>query len=174
MPRQLSWQSKGLKIPLSAVRFHLEAPYGQIPERPNGSDCKSDVSDFGGSNPPLSTRKETPVRCLFLVVQVVRNPPYLRWLARGAKNKIVRINSTVFERRHFGSVNPPLSVKKGYLYGYPFSLFIGIFVCKNSELFRLRVFLFYRRQGNDKCQSLFVLFIRKFAVHRLDCFFAEI
>ena len=113
MPRQLSWQSKGLKIPLSAVRFHLEAPYGQIPERPNGSDCKSDVSDFGGSNPPLSTRKETPVRCLFLVVQVVRNPPYLRWLARGAKNKIVRINSTVFERRHFGSVNPPLSVKKG-------------------------------------------------------------
>lgn len=58
-------------------------------------------------------RKETPVRCLFLVVQVVRNPPYLRWLARGAKNKIVRINSTVFERRHFGSVNPPLSVKKG-------------------------------------------------------------
>ena len=30
--------------------------YGQIPERPNGSDCKSDVFDFGGSNPPLPTK----------------------------------------------------------------------------------------------------------------------
>ena len=32
--------------------------YGQIPERPNGSDCKSDVFDFGGSNPPLPTTKQ--------------------------------------------------------------------------------------------------------------------
>ena len=30
--------------------------HGQIPERPNGSDCKSDVFDFGGSNPPLPTK----------------------------------------------------------------------------------------------------------------------
>ena len=29
---------------------------GQIPEWPNGSDCKSDVFDFGGSNPPLPTK----------------------------------------------------------------------------------------------------------------------
>ena len=26
---------------------------GEIPERPKGSDCKSDGSAFGGSNPPL-------------------------------------------------------------------------------------------------------------------------
>ncbi len=29
---------------------------GEIPERPNGADCKSVVYDFGGSNPPLPTR----------------------------------------------------------------------------------------------------------------------
>ena len=28
---------------------------GEVPERPKGADCKSVVSDFGGSNPPLST-----------------------------------------------------------------------------------------------------------------------
>ena len=33
-------------------------PYGKIPEWPNGSDCKSDVSDFGSSNLPLPTRKK--------------------------------------------------------------------------------------------------------------------
>ena len=30
--------------------------YGRIPERPKGADCKSVVSDFGGSNPPLPTK----------------------------------------------------------------------------------------------------------------------
>ena len=30
--------------------------YGGIPERPNGADCKSVVSDFGGSNPPSPTK----------------------------------------------------------------------------------------------------------------------
>ena len=28
---------------------------GGVPEWPKGSDCKSDVVDFGGSNPPPST-----------------------------------------------------------------------------------------------------------------------
>ena len=28
---------------------------GGVPEWPKGSDCKSDVYDFGGSNPPPST-----------------------------------------------------------------------------------------------------------------------
>ena len=31
--------------------------YGWVPERPKGTDCKSVVSDFGGSNPPPSTTK---------------------------------------------------------------------------------------------------------------------
>ena len=29
--------------------------FGGVPERPKGSDCKSDGSAFGGSNPPPST-----------------------------------------------------------------------------------------------------------------------
>ena len=33
--------------------------YGQIPERPKGADCKSADSVFGGSNPPLPTKKQT-------------------------------------------------------------------------------------------------------------------
>ena len=33
--------------------------YGGIPEWPKGADCKSVVSDFGGSNPPSPTMKET-------------------------------------------------------------------------------------------------------------------
>ena len=32
----------------------LEKQYGWVPERPKGADCKSVVSDFGGSNPPPS------------------------------------------------------------------------------------------------------------------------
>ena len=32
------------------------APFGGIPEWPKGSDCKSDVIDFEGSNPSPSTR----------------------------------------------------------------------------------------------------------------------
>lgn len=30
--------------------------FGGVPERPKGSDCKSDVIDFEGSNPSPSTR----------------------------------------------------------------------------------------------------------------------
>lgn len=29
--------------------------YGQVPEWPKGTDCKSVSSAFGGSNPPLPT-----------------------------------------------------------------------------------------------------------------------
>ena len=32
--------------------------YGGIPEWPKGADCKSVVSDFGGSNPPSPTKNE--------------------------------------------------------------------------------------------------------------------
>ena len=31
--------------------------YGRVPERPNGTDCKSVVSDFVGSNPASPTKK---------------------------------------------------------------------------------------------------------------------
>ena len=55
------------------VRFRSPAPilfktilYGKIPERPNGSDCKSDVYDFGGSNPPLPTSTESGTKSVIL------------------------------------------------------------------------------------------------------------
>ena len=66
----------GVKSCVSAPAFFLFAPqslrwiasrergiiaaseYGGIPEWPKGADCKSVVSDFGGSNPPSPTNPE--------------------------------------------------------------------------------------------------------------------
>ncbi len=43
--------------------------FGGVPEWPKGADCKSVVSDFGGSNPPPSTRKNDLFRqVVFLVI----------------------------------------------------------------------------------------------------------
>ena len=42
--------------PITGSTMLIKIVYGQIPEWPNGSDCKSDVFDFGGSNPPLPTK----------------------------------------------------------------------------------------------------------------------
>ena len=39
----------------AAVRQNSRLPFGGVPERSKGSDCKSDGSAFGGSNPPPST-----------------------------------------------------------------------------------------------------------------------
>ena len=49
------------------VRFRSPAPYGEVPEWPKGADCKSVVSDFGGSNPPLSTSKKAHRKMCFFV-----------------------------------------------------------------------------------------------------------
>ena len=40
--------------------------YGRVPEWPKGTDCKSVVSDFGGSNPPPSTKKTNAFALVFL------------------------------------------------------------------------------------------------------------
>ena len=48
----------------------LCAPFGGVPEWPKGSDCKSDGSAFGGSNPPPSTifqKKSALNECAFFV-----------------------------------------------------------------------------------------------------------
>ena len=37
--------------------------YGWIPEWPKGADCKSVVTDFGGSNPPSPTIMVVQKRC---------------------------------------------------------------------------------------------------------------
>ena len=44
-------------IPVTSSNTILKDLYGRIAEWPNASDCKSDVSDFGGSNPPPPTTK---------------------------------------------------------------------------------------------------------------------
>ena len=36
--------------------MRLEQIHGWVPEWPKGADCKSAVTDFGGSNPPLPTK----------------------------------------------------------------------------------------------------------------------
>ncbi len=42
----------------NASNVDQNAPFtGGVPEWPKGSDCKSDGSAFGGSNPPPSTRE---------------------------------------------------------------------------------------------------------------------
>ena len=35
-----------------------QTEYGGVPEWPKGADCKSVVNDFGGSNPPSSTKQD--------------------------------------------------------------------------------------------------------------------
>ena len=49
----------------SNLPFRHTSELGGIPEWPKGADCKSVVSDFGGSNPPSPTKKESHMR-LFL------------------------------------------------------------------------------------------------------------
>ena len=52
-------QTAGTELPCGAENNFI---YGKIPEWPNGSDCKSDVSDFGSSNLPLpTTQKAIPI-----------------------------------------------------------------------------------------------------------------
>ena len=38
------------------ISLFLLKKFGGVPEWPKGSDCKSDGSAFGGSNPPPSTK----------------------------------------------------------------------------------------------------------------------
>ena len=40
------------------MKYYKIKPEERVPERPKGSDCKSDGSAFGGSNPPPSTIRE--------------------------------------------------------------------------------------------------------------------
>ena len=51
-------QQVGGSSPSTSSRFpsKRQTEYGGIPEWPKGADCKSVVSDFGGSNPPSPTK----------------------------------------------------------------------------------------------------------------------
>ena len=51
-------QQVGGSSPSTSSKLPLQrtGEYGGIPEWPKGADCKSVVSDFGGSNPPSPTK----------------------------------------------------------------------------------------------------------------------
>ena len=51
-------QQVGGSSPSTSSNFPAaqQTEYGGIPEWPKGADCKSVVSDFGGSNPPSPTK----------------------------------------------------------------------------------------------------------------------
>ena len=53
-------QQVGGSSPSTSSKLPLQrtGEYGGIPEWPKGADCKSVVSDFGGSNPPSPTKAE--------------------------------------------------------------------------------------------------------------------
>ena len=57
--------------------------YGGIPERPNGADCKSVVTDFGGSNPPSPTNRTRTFVCVRFFIVRTQVPfvcrPYGPW-----------------------------------------------------------------------------------------------
>ena len=56
-------QQVGGSSPSTSSKLPLQrtSEYGGIPEWPKGADCKSVVSDFGGSNPPSPTIIEQTV-----------------------------------------------------------------------------------------------------------------
>ena len=61
-------QQVGGSSPSTSSNFPAaqQTEYGGIPEWPKGADCKSVVSDFGGSNPPSPTKIRTE-KCGFLL-----------------------------------------------------------------------------------------------------------
>ena len=63
MAQWLSWLERrpvtaevaGSSPIIGFIQFNIELYYGQIPEWPKGTDCKSAALCFGGSNPPPPT-----------------------------------------------------------------------------------------------------------------------
>ena len=58
-------QQVGGSSPSTSSKLPLQrtSEYGGIPEWPKGADCKSVVTDFGGSNPPSPTIMVMQKRC---------------------------------------------------------------------------------------------------------------
>ena len=55
------------------VQVRSPAPYGGVPKWPKGADCKSVVSDFGGSNPPSSTKNLPDLGKVFMLRSLCAN-----------------------------------------------------------------------------------------------------
>ena len=91
---------------------------GKIPEWPKGADCKSVGTAFGGSNPPLPTKKQhRKSRCCFFCGKGVS----ARFTPRGALrlNHLFRCWTLRYACKHARSrsyTNPPLSKKSRCCY----------------------------------------------------------
>ena len=73
-------QQVGGSSPSTSSKLPLQrtGEYGGIPEWPKGADCKSVVSDFGGSNPPSPTKKiVTPYGVTIFLFERRADPPSL-------------------------------------------------------------------------------------------------
>ena len=71
--QQVGGSSPSTSSNLSAAQ---QSEYGGIPEWPKGADCKSVVSDFGGSNPPSPTKKiVTPYGVTIFLFERRADPP---------------------------------------------------------------------------------------------------
>ena len=71
-------QQVGGSSPSTSSKLPLQrtGEYGGIPEWPKGADCKSVVSDFGGSNPPSPTKKiVTPYGVTIFLFERRADPP---------------------------------------------------------------------------------------------------
>ena len=71
-------QQVGGSSPSTSSKLPLQrtSEYGGIPEWPKGADCKSVVSDFGGSNPPSPTKKiVTPYGVTIFLFERRADPP---------------------------------------------------------------------------------------------------
>ena len=55
------------------IQFNIELYYGQIPEWPKGTDCKSAANCFGGSNPPPSISRKALADVAQLAEQLICN-----------------------------------------------------------------------------------------------------
>lgn len=71
-------EAERLKRRIAELQVLRTSEYGGIPEWPKGADCKSVVSDFGGSNPPSPTKKiVTPYGVTIFLFERRADPPSL-------------------------------------------------------------------------------------------------
>ena len=109
--------------------------YGGIPEWPKGADCKSVVSDFGGSNPPSPTKNELmKVSSFFLFCSGLENvsDPPVAYQSRSAACVEITLSSFYHKSKN---IELPL--------GWLDIFFLSIFCA--SVLFRAARFLFLLR-----------------------------
>ena len=99
--QQVGGSSPSTSSNLSAAQ---QSEYGGIPEWPKGADCKSVVSDFGGSNPPSPTKAEPDEPDVFAWLFCFLNDLYDRWHIHSCVFSCARIEKEAPAHLHDGQV----------------------------------------------------------------------